>query len=107
MDAKAEEADRALFDRIAHDYVRKDLIACCRIARELRLKQTLKPVGSRVGNSGTSAALVRLRDFLAPRGVVVVNEPQRATLESARSGGFASAWTRSTRPIRSSSRRPN
>jgi SAM-dependent methyltransferase len=149
MDAKAEEADRALFDRIAHDYVRKDLTECCRIARELRLKQTLKPVGSRVGNvlevgcgggfsaryldglydtytgvdyseeliryarqenggsrrefvcanikdfepgrsfdvvlmvgvlhhmPDPSAALVRLRDFLAPRGVVVVNEPQR------------------------------
>jgi SAM-dependent methyltransferase len=45
----AEAADRALFDRIAHDYVRKDLTECCRVARELRLRQTLKPVGERVG----------------------------------------------------------
>jgi SAM-dependent methyltransferase len=48
--AKIEETDRALFDRIAPDYVRKDLTDSCRIAREQRLRQTLKPIGARVGH---------------------------------------------------------
>ena len=49
-ESKTEEADRALFDRIARDYVRKDLTASCRIAREQRLRQTLAPIGARVGH---------------------------------------------------------
>ncbi len=49
-ESKTEEADRALFDRIARDYVRKDLTESCRIAREQRLRQTLRPVGERVGH---------------------------------------------------------
>jgi SAM-dependent methyltransferase len=150
MDSRlVEENDRALFDRIARDYVRKDLTDSCRIAREQRLRQTLRPVGDRVGHvlevgcgGGFSAryleglydsytgvdyseelikyarhfnggagrefvcanvrdfdserrfdvvfmvgvlhhmpepalVLSGLRDLLAPRGVVVVNEPQR------------------------------
>jgi SAM-dependent methyltransferase len=48
--SRTEEADRALFDRIARDYVRKDLTPSCRIAREQRLRQTLKPIGARVGH---------------------------------------------------------
>jgi 2-polyprenyl-3-methyl-5-hydroxy-6-metoxy-1,4-benzoquinol methylase len=45
-----EAADRALFDRIADHYVRKDLVESSRVARELRLRQTLRPVGARVGH---------------------------------------------------------
>jgi SAM-dependent methyltransferase len=48
--ARTEEADRALFDRIARDYVRKDLTESCRIAREQRLRQTLRPIGANVGH---------------------------------------------------------
>ena len=49
-ETKTEAADRALFDRIARDYVRKDLTESCRIAREQRLRQTLRPIGTRVGH---------------------------------------------------------
>ena len=35
-------ADKALFDRIARDYVSKDLKECCRVARRQRLRQTLR-----------------------------------------------------------------
>lgn len=49
-ETKTEAADRALFDRIARDYVRKDLTESCRIAREQRLRQTLRPLGARVGH---------------------------------------------------------
>ncbi|HTB71751.1 MAG TPA: class I SAM-dependent methyltransferase [Polyangiaceae bacterium] len=55
-ETKIEAADRALFDRIARDYVRKDLTESCRIAREQRLRQTLRhvasvaSVGARVGH---------------------------------------------------------
>lgn len=48
--ARTEDADRALFDRIARDYVRKDLTESCRIAREQRLRQTLRPIGANVGH---------------------------------------------------------
>jgi SAM-dependent methyltransferase len=47
---RLEAADRALFDRIARDYVRKDLKASCRVAREHRLVQTLRPLGGRGGD---------------------------------------------------------
>jgi 2-polyprenyl-3-methyl-5-hydroxy-6-metoxy-1,4-benzoquinol methylase len=50
LETAAEEADRTLFDRIARDYVRKDLTECYRIAREQRLRQTLRPLDGSVGH---------------------------------------------------------
>lgn len=45
-----EEHDRALFDRIALSYAKKDLRESSRVARELRLRQTVKTLGGRLGH---------------------------------------------------------
>ena len=39
--------DRALFERICEAYARKDLVAASRIARRMRLLQTVKNTGVR------------------------------------------------------------
>lgn len=45
-----EEKDRALFDRIATSYAQKDLRESSRIAREQRLRQTVKTLGGHLGH---------------------------------------------------------
>ena len=41
---KQENKDKKLFNKIAHDYVKKDLVSYCRIARKIRLTQSLKGI---------------------------------------------------------------
>lgn len=45
-----EDQDRALFDRIASSYAQKDLRESSRLAREQRLRQTVKTLGGRLGH---------------------------------------------------------
>lgn len=42
-----EQRDRALFNRIAEQYLKKDLLPSCRLARALRLTQTMNGAGIR------------------------------------------------------------
>lgn len=41
-DQNLHETDKQLFNRIAQDYIKKDCVAYCRIARQLRLSRTLR-----------------------------------------------------------------
>lgn len=50
MNYNRETEDKQLFDNIADNYVRKDLIEYCRIARKLRLDQTIKNVAKPIEN---------------------------------------------------------
>src|SRR5690606_20902244 len=43
-------ADKALFDRTAREYVHKDLKECGRVARQQRLRQTVKPLPVPLGS---------------------------------------------------------
>lgn len=47
---KQEYEDKKLFDNIAVDYVKKDLTSYCRIARKLRLTQSLEGVTKPINN---------------------------------------------------------
>ena len=47
---KRESDDKKLFDNIAVNYVKKDLTPYCRIARKLRLVQSLKGMKQPIKN---------------------------------------------------------